>query len=271
MSDFKFKHFAIAQDRTAMKVGTDGVLLGSWVEIIGTEQNILDIGTGTGLIAIMMAQRSSAPNIVEPNIVGVEIDTESAQQAGENMSASPWSERLTAQLTSIQNYTPQQKFDLILSNPPYFVDSLLSKGKSRTVARHTTELSFDELLASVARLLSPDGRFAVILPTVESKIFETLAREYNLHPMRRCLVRGKVNGEVKRIMSEYSFGESLQISEHQISEHQISKYQTSEYQIAEHQISKYQTSEHQIAIRDTPPGDYSAEYKAMTADFYIKF
>ncbi len=266
MSDFKFKHFAIAQDRTAMKVGTDGVLLGSWVEIIGTEQNILDIGTGTGLIAIMRAQRSSAPNIgerniVEPNIVGVEIDTESAQQAGENMSASPWSERLTAQLSSIQNYTPQQKFDLILSNPPYFVDSLLSKGKSRSVARHTTELSFDELLASVARLLSPDGRFAVILPTVESKIFETLAREYNLHPMRRCLVRGKVNGEVKRIMSEYSFGESFQISEYQISKYQISKYQTSEHQIAEHQI----------AIRDTPPGDYSAEYKAMTADFYIKF
>ncbi len=238
MSDFKFKNFAISQDRTAMKVGTDGVLLGSWVRLMGTEQNILDIGTGTGLIAIMMAQRSAASNIV-----GVEIDPSSAQQASENMGASPWADRLSTQLTPIQNYTPQQKFDLILSNPPYFIDSLLAKGKSRTTARHTTELSFDDLVVAVKRVLTPNGRFVVILPTVESQRFEQLA-EGSLCPIRRCFVRGKVNGDIKRVMSEYTLAGDSRMA---------------------------QISEQYIAVRDTPPGDYTAEYKTLTSDFYLKF
>ncbi|MFI3292066.1 MAG: methyltransferase [Rikenellaceae bacterium] len=235
MSTFRFKQFEVAQDRTAMKVGTDGVLLGAWAKITGTEQNILDIGTGTGLIALMMAQRSSAQNII-----GVEIDPLSAQQASENMASSPWSSRLSVEQTPIQNFTPAQKFDLIVSNPPYFVDSLLAKGESRTIARHTTELSFEDLVKSVTRLLSIEGRFALILPTAEAQLFDNVA-EGVLYPTRRSFICGKRGGEIKRIMSEYSLTKPDEIIDEK------------------------------IAIRDTPPNDYSLEYRAITADFYLKF
>ncbi len=234
-TSFRFKKFEIAQDLTAMKVGTDGVLLGAWARVLGSEQNILDIGTGTGLIALMMAQRS-----VAQNIVAVEIDEQSARQAAENMRGSQWSSRLSLVESAIQDYQSPQRFDLILSNPPYFIDSLLSKGESRTKARHTTELSFEDLAESIVRLLAPQGRFAVILPTAESQRFDAII-EGTLHLVRRCSVEGKIGGNVKRIMSEYSLTLATP------------------------------TIEEKIAIRDTPPSDYTPEYRALTADFYLKF
>ncbi|MFI3303018.1 MAG: methyltransferase [Rikenellaceae bacterium] len=232
---FNFKYFSINQELAAMKVGTDGVLLGAWATLRGNERNILDIGTGTGLIAIMMAQRSAAQVIV-----GVEIDENSAKQAAQNMSASKWAERLSVAHTPIQQFSHPDKFDLILSNPPYFVNSLLAKGTSRTNARHTTELSFEDLASSAHRLLAPNGRFALILPPTETELFDKASND-KLHLSRRCYVRGKSGGVVRRVMSEYRLSKPTEISEQE------------------------------IAVRATPPEEYTAEYRALTSEFYLKF
>ncbi len=232
---FNFKQFAINQELSAMKVGTDGVLLGAWAELSGDERTILDIGTGTGLIAIMMAQRSTAPIII-----GVEIDKDSATQAAQNMEASKWSERLSVAHTPIQQFDHTSKFDIILSNPPYFVDSLLAKGASRTIARHTTELSFEDLLACVSKLLSPSGRFVIILPPTETKLFDEVSAGV-LHLAKRCCVRGKSGGVVRRIMSEYTTTKVAKILESE------------------------------IAVRAIPPEEYTPEYRDLTSEFYLKF
>ena len=158
---FRFKQFAVRQDRCPMKVGTDGVLLGAWAEVRPGDRRMLDVGTGTGLIALMLAQRSAAW------ITAVDIDVECATQAAENFAASPWADRLDAVSVAVQRYDPVEKFDLIVSNPPYYVDSLLSPDEGRNTARHAAGLPFGELAAAVVRLLSPGGRFALVLPPVE--------------------------------------------------------------------------------------------------------
>ena len=127
---FRFKQFAVRQDRCPMKVGTDGVLLGAWAEVRPGDRRMLDVGTGTGLIALMLAQRSAAW------ITAVDIDVECATQAAENFAASPWADRLDAVSVAVQRYDPVEKFDLIVSNPPYYVDSLLSPDEGRNTARH---------------------------------------------------------------------------------------------------------------------------------------
>lgn len=152
---FRFKQFAVRQDRCPMKVGTDGVLLGAWAEVRPGDRRMLDVGTGTGLIALMLAQRSAAW------ITAVDIDVECATQAAENFAASPWADRLDAVSVAVQRYDPVEKFDLIVSNPPYYVDSLLSPDEGRNTARHAAGLPFGELAAAVVRLLSPGGRFAL--------------------------------------------------------------------------------------------------------------
>jgi len=149
---FRFKQFAVRQDRCPMKVGTDGVLLGAWAEVRPGDRRMLDVGTGTGLIALMLAQRSAAW------ITAVDIDVECATQAAENFAASPWADRLDAVSVAVQRYDPVEKFDLIVSNPPYYVDSLLSPDEGRNTARHAAGLPFGELAAAVVRLLSPGGR-----------------------------------------------------------------------------------------------------------------
>ena len=142
---FRFKQFAVRQDRCPMKVGTDGVLLGAWAEVRPGDRRMLDVGTGTGLIALMLAQRSAAW------ITAVDIDVECATQAAENFAASPWADRLDAVSVAVQRYDPVEKFDLIVSNPPYYVDSLLSPDEGRNTARHAAGLPFGELAAAVAR------------------------------------------------------------------------------------------------------------------------
>ncbi len=218
-----------------MKVGTDGVLLGAWATLSGDERSILDIGTGTGVIAIMMAQRSTSAQII-----GVEIDDNSAKQAAENMDSAKWNERLSVAHTSIQDFDPTERYDLILSNPPYFVDSLLAKGKSRTIARHTTELSFEDLCTSASRLLAPNGRFVLILPPTETELFDKCS-DGILHLSKRCYVKGKEGGVVRRIMSEYRTTKTTNILEEE------------------------------IAIRANAPEEYTAEYIKLTSDFYLKF
>lgn len=150
---FKFKQFSVSDDRSTMKVGTDAVLLGAWADVANAK-SILDIGTGCGVIALMLAQRSNA--IVD----AVEIDVESAKQAKENFDASPW--KINIHNTAVQDLAGQ--YDLIVSNPPFFNNSLLPPASSRQKARHTTTLTHEDLMKSVSRLLTPGGKFAVIVP-----------------------------------------------------------------------------------------------------------
>lgn len=230
MSAFRFKQFAVEQDDVAMKVGTDGVLLGAWVDTRGADR-ILDIGTGTGVIALMMAQRSAAQTIV-----GVDIDAVATARANSNFSISPWSDRLVAYNMPVQQYEGE-KFDLIVSNPPYFTDSLLCPDSRRTLARHTTELSLIDLDDAVQRLLADGGRFALILPAEQMERYIALSA---LTVVRRCDVYSYPGGEVKRVMAELSRGAQMA------------------------------TETQNIAIY-TEKRDYSAEYRELTKDFYLKF
>lgn len=146
------------------------MLLGAWAEVRPGDRRMLDVGTGTGLIALMLAQRSAA------RITAVDVDAECATQAAENFAASPWADRLDAVAVAVQRYDPVERFDLIVSNPPYYVDSLLSPDEGRNTARHAAGLPFGELAAAVVRLLAPGGRFALVLPPVEMQRFRSAAR-----------------------------------------------------------------------------------------------
>ena len=175
MGGFRFKQFAVEQDDVAMKVGTDGVLLGAWANCEGAKR-ILDIGTGTGVIALQMAQRNA-----EAQIHAVEIDEAAAKRARANFDNSPWAERLNVEQTAVQEFSPAEKFDLIVSNPPYFVDSLLPPDTKRSTARHTHDLTFEELDNAVARLLAGDGKFALILPVTEFEKYLTFTQLHLAH------------------------------------------------------------------------------------------
>ena len=171
---FTFKQFYIDHSRCAMKVGTDGTLIGAWFSANCNNCRILDIGTGTGLIAIMAAQRFS-----DAQIIGIDIDSDCIEQARENVAASPWSERISIIHSALQEFTSSKGFDVIISNPPYFVDSLLSPDDKRSTARHTTSLSFSDLFDGVERLLAQDGTFALILPPAEV-LLNALALEFKV-------------------------------------------------------------------------------------------
>lgn len=178
-----------------MKVGTDGVLLGAWAGVRPSDRRILDIGTGTGLIALMLAQRAPAAQVTG-------IDIEEVGQACENAAASLWSDRVTFVQGPVQTFAPGMRFDLIVSNPPFFVDSLTSPDAGRTTARHAVRLSFEELRDAVARLLAPGGRFALILPTTEAERFAGLCRGV-FALRRRTDVRTTPRRAPKRAMLEF--------------------------------------------------------------------
>lgn len=196
---FQFKQFTIRQDRCLMKVGTDGVLLGAWAGERGA-RTILDIGAGTGLIALMLAQR--AP---EARIDAVELDPGSAGQAAENIAASPWSDRVRLFCSSIQDFTPPEGrlYDLIVSNPPFFTGALKSPNPGRNQVRHGEALSFSDLLWSAGRLLSSQGRFSLILPYAEAKAFQELAVHYHLFPNRIREVHTRSGKPVERVLMEF--------------------------------------------------------------------
>ena len=149
---FRFKQFTIHQDACAMKVGTDGVLLGVLADVTAAT-HLLDIGTGTGLVALMLAQRNPSMSID-----AIEIDSKAAKQAAENVAQSPWPQ-IRVHCAALQTYTANQPYNLIVSNPPYFVNSLKAPKAARTTARHTDSLSFNELVEGVDRLLSPAGHW----------------------------------------------------------------------------------------------------------------
>lgn len=178
-----------------MKVGTDGVLLGAWVSVRPSDRRILDIGTGTGLIALMMAQR-----VPGARITGV--DVEDISQARENADASPWGGRVAFVQCPVQEFAPQERFDLVVSNPPFFVGSLTCPDAGRTTARHAVRLPFGDLRDAVVRLLSDEGRFAVVLPADEAARFIGICRDVLL-PVRRTDVRTTPRRAAKRVLLEF--------------------------------------------------------------------
>lgn len=195
---FQFKQFTIRQDRCLMKVGTDGVLLGAWADVRGAG-TILDIGAGTGLIALMLAQRAAGARID-----AVELERSSAEQASENIAASPWSDRVRLILCSIQDFAPPDGglYDLIVSNPPFFTGALKSPKPGRNQVRHGETLSYSDLLRSAGRLLSSVGRFSLILPFSEAKTFQELAIHYHLFTNRIREVHAKSGKPVERVLME---------------------------------------------------------------------
>lgn len=197
MSDkpFHFKEFSILQDQSAMKVGTDGVLLGAWTKIPQDTGSILDIGTGTGLIALQMAQRSEAETID-----ALEIENKAFEQAVWNFENSSWADRLYCYHASLAEFKEEmeEQYDLIISNPPYFNDTFKELNQERALARHTYKLSYKELLASTDKLLSPAGSCAFIIPFKEESDFLSLASSKELYPFRMTRVRGTEQSDIKR-------------------------------------------------------------------------
>lgn len=235
MKSFQFKQFAITQDRCAMKVGTDGVLLGAWVRIQDGIKSILDIGAGTGLLALQMAQRSEVGTID-----AIEINDEAFEQCVENFEASDWSDRLFCYHASFQEFFQEmdETYDLLIANPPFFAEEVSSGNIPRDKARQERSLPFEHLLFGVAQLLSSKGSFAVIIPFSEEERFLELARNVHLFPNRITRVRGTQSSPLKRSL--------LQLSPNEI-----------EIELNE-------------LIIEMERHVYTPEYIALTKDFYLK-
>ena len=231
---FHFKQFTIAHDRSTHKVGTDAVLLGSWVNILETDKFFLDIGTGSGVIALMLAQRTKE----QVHIDAIDIHEVDVEQARYNVTNSPWPDKVHVQLTAAQDYVPEKQYDLIVSNPPYFEKSLLPSNQQRRAARHGEELSFNELLTCVSRLMSPSGRFGVILPFAEGMRFIRLAADNCLYASRQMTFRSRHHKPIERVMMEFS--------------RQHAAVQRTE-------LTLYQNG-----------NSWTDEYRLLTKDFYLK-
>ncbi|MCD7848911.1 MAG: methyltransferase [Parabacteroides sp.] len=232
---FQFKQFTIRHDKCAMKVGTDGVLLGAWAATEGCDR-ILGIGTGTGLIALMLAQRSKAV------IDAIDIDAGACLQAEENAEASPFAGRIRVIHSGLADFasTAACQYDLIVSNPPYFADSLKCPDRQRSTARHTDTLPLDALLHDGRKLLAPGGRLALILPYDRKEHLMDCIRKENLFPSREISVIPVPGAQPKRILIELT---------------------------AEMPASPVSTGELTIEIERHR---YTGEYIDLTKDFYLK-
>ena len=231
---FRFKQFTIHHDRCAMKVGTDGVLLGAWGCVEG--KRILDIGTGTGVIALMAAQRNSGAKVL-----GIDVDEAAVLQAQENIAESPFSSRVKCILQDILTFEPEMGFDAILCNPPFFTEDTLPDDKSRALARNSKSLPFPQLIKKVASLLAENGRFSVIIPNNLVQEFVGLCLNENLHLERRCIVRTKATKPPRRAMLEFT--------------HNV-------------QSSMFNVQSHELCLMN-PDGSRSEAYKALTDEFYL--
>lgn len=242
-SYFQFKQFTIHHEHCAMKVGTDGVLLGAWAPFEGLphEARLLDIGTGSGLIALMLAQRYP-----EAQVLGIDISEDAVRQALENIAASPFAARCIARCTSLQSLMQQAasetgdaklRFDAIVCNPPFFEESLLPPDAGRRDARHTVSLPFDELARDAARLLLPDGRFAVVMPTAAFDAFHLQCFSEGLSLEVRCNVKTTASKAPKRTLA--CFRKSMDVARR----------------------------DEELVLMDNC--QRSADYVALTRDFYL--
>jgi len=227
---FRFKQFTVYHDLCAMKVGVDGVLLGAWADCRNVK-NVLDAGTGSGLIALMLAQRSDA------HVHAIDIDENACKQAEINFNHSPFSNRLSIEQVDFQYFSSSVGYDLIVSNPPYFANSLKSPDKNRNLARHNDRLPLEVLINKSASLLNPQGKIAFILPFDLWEQAHSLAIENQLFLCRKSLVSSIRNQPPKRVLLEFS------LTERGITEN-----------------SFYIGEEKQT---------YSDEYRALTEDFYL--
>lgn len=231
---FNFKQFTVYQDQCVFKVGTDGVLLGAVADIYDVN-HILDIGTGTGLIALMLAQRSEA------EIVAIEPDHNSFIQASSNISQSTWKDMIKVVNSSLQDFNPGSlKFDLILSNPPFFADSLKNPDKSKAAARHNDLLKNEDLLKGVNRLLATGGRFQVIMPYAEGLVLIAEAQEHGLYCNNILKIKPLPTGEIRRLILTFS-------------------------------KKKQKVSERFLTIEHGKRHEFTEEYVNLTKEFYLKF
>lgn len=195
---FRFKQFSVINNLAGMKVGTDGVLLGAWAWAGNTASKVLDIGAGCGLISLMIAQRN--PRAV---IYGIEIDNDAAAEAHENIRLSPWNDRINILHQNVLSYNPKEKYDVIVSNPPFFSNSLLCPDGKRSLARHTSSLPVESLINKAAMLLAADGRFSFVYPADRFEEIETIINSCQLKLTRICRVFTTVDAtEPKRVLCE---------------------------------------------------------------------
>ena len=236
MSKFQFKKFTLDQDRCAMKIGTDSVLLGAWTPIENNPNSILDIGTGTGIIALMLAQRSSANQID-----AFEIDENAFEQATDNFENSPWNERLFCFHAALDEFVeePEDEYDLIVSNPPFYNEDYKSNDEQRDLARFQDAMPFENLIEAAALLLSENGIFSVIIPFKEEEKFLALAKEHELFPIKITRVKGTPTTEIIRSLLAFSRNE----------------------------ITDFHIDE---LVIETARHIYTPEYIELTKDFYLK-
>lgn len=232
---FCFKQFAIEQDNAPMKVGTDGVLIGAWCNC-NNARKVLDVGTGTGLVAIMVAQRSEAM------VSAVEIDANACLDAMENFGKCPWPKRIELFNLSIQEFAGDctDRFDLIVSNPPFFNNSLKAPDAGRTLARHTDSLPASDLFECASKLLADNGCLSVIIPVGNFEEYCVEAEKHKMRVLRKAWVKPTDELPCHRVMVEFGYSADM-------------------------------TSEETIVIEQGGRHCYSPEYIALTQDFYLKF
>jgi tRNA1Val (adenine37-N6)-methyltransferase len=236
LSKFQFKQFSVQQEQCAMKIGTDGVLLGAWAPVEQNPFSILDIGTGTGIIALMLAQRSTAQQID-----ALEIDEQAYEQATDNFENSPWNDRLFCFHAGLDEFMkePEDEYDLIVSNPPFYAEDYKTNNDQRDLARFQDALPFEDLIEAADLLLSENGILAVIIPFKEEDRFLAIAKEFELYPTRITRVKGTPTAEIKRSLLA------------------LSRNKTTLFSIDELTI---EIGRH----------EYTPEYIALTQDFYLK-
>ncbi|MFD2942686.1 tRNA1(Val) (adenine(37)-N6)-methyltransferase [Flavobacterium notoginsengisoli] len=234
---FSFKQFSVKQDKTAMKVGTDGVLLGAWAPVAHNPLSILDIGAGTGIIALMLAQRTHAEQID-----ALEIDEDAYEQAVENFENSPWGDRLFCFHAGLDEFIeePEDEYDLIVSNPPFYSENYKTDNEQRDLARFQDAMPFEEIVEAADLLLSENGILALIIPFKEEEKFIALAKESELYPIKITRVKGAPKSEIKRSLLAFSRNEVPEVDIDEL-------------------------------IIETERHVYTPEYIELTKEFYLKF
>ena len=219
-----------------MKIGTDGVLLGAWTPIDNNPFSILDIGAGTGIIALMLAQRSNAQQID-----ALEIDEDAYEQATDNFENSPWSDRLFCYHAGLDEFVeePEDEYDVIVSNPPFYTEDYKTENEQRDIARFADAMPFEDLIEAADLLLSENGIFAVIIPYKEEEIFLAIAKEYELYLMKITRIKGTPSTEIKRSLLAFT------------------RKETTDFPVDE-------------LIIETARHVYTPEYINLTKDFYLK-